>query len=86
MILHIEKEILLENNVFESEGDKDECKDILEQFTIFYKETNDGILIEEQKVQLEPKNMNELFYFVFFKEEIIVDNSCLCEEMRFRIK
>jgi hypothetical protein len=47
---------------------------------------DDGILIEEQKVQLEPKNMNELFYYIFFKEEIIVDNSFLCDEFIFRIK
>jgi hypothetical protein len=86
MILHIESNLLLENEMFEMQEDKNYCKDILNSFTIFYKETPDGILIEEQKIQLDYKNMNELFYYVLFKEEIIVDNSCLCEEFRFRIK
>ena len=44
---------------------EDDYKEILKEFTIFYKEDEEHIFIEEQKIVLNEKQINTLFYDFF---------------------
>ena len=44
---------------------EDDFKEILKEFTILYKEDEDHIFIEEQKIALNETQVNTLFYDFF---------------------
>ncbi len=48
---------------------EDDYREILKEFTIFYKEDEEHIFIEEQKISLNETQVNTLFYD-FFSDDV----------------
>ena len=53
---------------------EEDYKEILKEFTIFYKEDEEHIFIEEQKIVLNETQLNTFFYY-FFLDNIEIKDS-----------